>query len=192
MPSVPALALGVVAAPAPVEAGRSGRSSSSSGRPSSRRSGDSKNGNRKNGDNRIDSDRNESSTKNNTDDDPNKTTIGSVNQKSGVGENADAGRGQQPGVLVGTATNNDRGTVAGSGTGGRGSGGGGSGGQPAAGTTVPVPVKRRISVQVAAAQIVDKVCFLMLLSLRDGPCMACPARVLSRGLLRFCHDKHEV
>lgn len=150
---MPALALGVVAAAPVAAAARTSGRSSSSRRPSSRRSGDSKNGN-----SRINSGRIESTEKiNNT---SAAAVQGSVNQRSGIGEDVDAGREQQLGVLVGAKIDNDGGDVTAPGTGGRGSGDGVSGGQAGSGRTVPVPVKRRISVQVAAAKIVDKVCFV--------------------------------
>lgn len=151
VPSVPALALGVVAPAAAAASGRSGRSSSSR-RPSSRRSEDSKNGS-----NRIHPSRNEATAKIDTSNDTNKATLGSAIQRSGVGEDANAGREQQPGVPVGAEADNGGGAVSGPVTGGQGGGGGGSGGQVAAGGTVPVPVKRRVSVQIVAAKIVDKV-----------------------------------
>lgn len=156
MPSVPALALGVVA-PAPAAAaasdrsGRSGRSSSSR-LPSSWRSGDNSN--------RSKSDRNEPITKKNTSNDTNKTAVVTADRKSRAGEGADVGREQRPGVPVGAEDDNSGGAVTGPGTGGHGRGGGGSEGQAGTGGTVPVPVKRRVSVQVVAAKIVDKVCTL--------------------------------
>eukprot|EP00903_Cladosiphon_okamuranus_P016208 g14956.t1 len=153
MPSVPALALGVVApARAPTTAAASGRSSrsSSSRRPSSRRNG--------NNSNRIKSDRNEPTNNKNI-------------SKGGADEGADADRERRPGVPVGTENNNDGVAVNVSATGGDGRGGEGSEGRASTGRTVPVPVKRRVSVQVVAAKIVDKVyrntyvCNLCLLTL---------------------------
>eukprot|EP00752_Nemacystus_decipiens_P009234 g8248.t1 len=165
VPSVPALALGVVA-PAPEgAAGRSGRSSSSR-RPVSRRSGDSKDGS-----NRTHLDRNEGAANNATINGTDKITVGGAIQQSAAAEHKDEGREQQPGAAAGTEASNDGGAVEGPGIGAQGSGGGGSGRQTGAGGTVPVPVKRRVSVQVVAAKIVDKVyrntyvCNLCLLTL---------------------------
>ncbi|CAM9599390.1 unnamed protein product [Ectocarpus sp. 6 AP-2014] len=140
VPSVPALALGVVASVGAQQAARSGgapSSGSGSRRPSSRRSGAGS-------DNNI----------NNINNGPS-----SVLQKPSIGQDAGAA-GQQLGG--GVKNDDDRGVVVRAGT----------EGQPAAaGRTVPVPVKRRMSVQVAAAVIVDKVyrntyvCNLCLLTL---------------------------
>lgn len=171
MPSVPALALGVVAPPV-AAAGHSGRSSSR--RPSSRRSGDGKTGS-----NRVSSGRSEFTTKNITSGDTTKTTvIDSANKKSGIDEGADAGRARQPGV------HGEAGIV----NGGHGSAGGGSEGQAAAGRTVPVPVKRRISVQIVAAKIVDKVCWssnLRRVSRTTSPVRTNPAREIESRYNQF-------
>ncbi|CAB1117800.1 unnamed protein product [Ectocarpus sp. CCAP 1310/34] len=149
VPSVPALALGVVASVGAQQAARSGGAASSgsgSRRPSSRRS--SAGGDNNNINNNING-------------------PSSVLKKNSIGQDAGAA-GQQLGS--GVKNDDDRGVVVGAGT----------EGQPAAavaaataatGRTVPIPVKRRMSVQVAAAVIVDKVyrntyvCNLCLLTL---------------------------
>ncbi|CAM9393900.1 unnamed protein product [Ectocarpus fasciculatus] len=157
VPSVPALALGVVASAGAQQAARSGgppSSGSGSRRPSSRRSGAGGDGDR-NGNNN-----NNNSKSNNNNNEPN-----SVLQKPIIGQDADAagqqlaGRGKNDGgrgVTVGVRTEGQPAPAAAA---------------AATGRTVPVPVKRRMSVQVAAAVIVDKVyrntyvCNLCLLTL---------------------------
>lgn len=166
VPSVPALALAVVAPPAGGAAAKSGRSApSSSRRPSSRRSG---NGNKK---------PNSAGTEDKdgpTSDDHARenSTLGSVSQRTGIDREAGKDKTQQQQQEQAGAVTDDRGVVAGSGAnrlaGGGGGGGGGSGRQAAAGGTVPVPVKRRMSVQVVAAKIVDKVQALGVVCFRAG------------------------
>ncbi|CAM9199784.1 unnamed protein product [Scytosiphon promiscuus] len=158
MPAVPALALGVVAATAKAS-GSGGRSSASrsSRRPSPGRSG------REAGDNTNSTD----SLKNN---------LTGTLQKRSVDQEAGAAGQQEVGGLAG-------GDIKGGGRGAEGKAaaagpdrqamapGGGVAWTATAGGTVPVPVKRRMSVQVAAAKIVEKVyrntyvCNLCLLTL---------------------------
>ncbi|CAM9584892.1 unnamed protein product, partial [Ectocarpus sp. 8 AP-2014] len=153
VPSVPALALGVVASVGAQQAARSGGSPSSgsgSRRPSSRRSG-------------AGGDNNNINNNNNNNSGPS-----SVLQKPSIDRDAGAA-GQQLGG--GAKNDDDRGVVVGAGTEGQPAAAVAAAAAAAAGRTVPVPVKRRMSVQVAAAVIVDKVyrntyvCNLCLLTL---------------------------